>query len=191
MAEILIVNNGGQYVHRIWRSLREIGVASEIIQPGEAMGRVESDKPIGVILSGGPTSVYEDSLGLGKEILEIGVPILGICWGHQFIAHNLGGKVKLGDKGEYGFCEIEVDKEDDLLRGVPSRFQAWVSHRDEVIELPDGFIPLAHSDICRYEAAMNEKKKIYSVQFHPEVSHTEHGEKILGNFVSVCRENSK
>jgi len=186
MGKILIVDNGGQYVHRIWRSLREIGQDSEIIKPGNVNPRLKTDKPMGLILSGGPTSVYEDDLGLSKEILNVNIPILGICWGHQFIAHSLGGKVKYGDKGEYGYGEVIVDDEDVILKGMPKKFQAWVSHRDEVVELPPGFVRLAHSQTCGIEAMRHEKRRIFGVQFHPEVFHTQDGKLILKNFVGTC-----
>jgi GMP synthase (glutamine-hydrolysing) len=184
--KILIVDNGGQYVHRIWRSLREIGTESEIVPPAKILEKLKSDDPMGLILSGGPTSVYEDTLGQSKEILNTNIPILGICWGHQFIAHSLGGKVKYGDKGEYGYGEVFVDDEDTILMGMPKKFQAWVSHRDEVVELPQGFKSLAHSETCRIEAMRHEKKPIFGVQFHPEVFHTEDGKLILKNFIEVC-----
>jgi len=198
--KILIVDNGGQYVHRIWRSLREIGQESEIIKPETADARLktivsktqdpgpQTDNPIGLILSGGPTSVYEDDLGLSKELLNINIPILGICWGHQFIAHSLGGKVKYGDKGEYGHGEVFVDDEDTILKGMPKKFQAWVSHRDEVVALPAGFKRLAHSETCSIEAMCNEKARIFGVQFHPEVFHTQDGKLILKNFADVCHD---
>ncbi len=184
--KILIVDNGGQYVHRIWRSLREIGVESEIIKPADVNAKLKAEDPMGLILSGGPTSVYEDTLGLSKEILNINISILGICWGHQFIAHSLGGKVKYGERGEYGYGEVFVDDEDQILKGMPKKFQAWVSHRDEVVELPPEFVALAHSETCRVEAMRHKKSPIFGVQFHPEVFHTQDGKLILKNFIDVC-----
>ncbi len=186
MEKILIVDNGGQYVHRIWRSLREIGVESEIIRPASARDRLEAEKPAGLILSGGPTSVYEDDLGLSQELLDLTIPILGICWGHQFIAHSLGGKVRHGDRGEYGHSVVIVDDEDEILRGMPERFRAWVSHRDEVAALPPDFASLAHSESCGIEAMRHKKKPVFGVQFHPEVFHTQDGKIVLKNFTSIC-----
>jgi len=201
MGKILIVDNGGQYVHRIWRSLREIGTESEIVKPARVHEKLSSvigpqspenrrpktqDRIIGLILSGGPTSVYEDDLGLSKELLDLTIPTLGICWGHQFIAHAMGGKVKYGEMGEYGHSIVRVDDEDTLLKGMPKAFQAWVSHRDEVVELPPGFVPLAHSETCKIEAMRHKKRPIFGVQFHPEVFHTQGGKIILKNFVEVC-----
>jgi GMP synthase (glutamine-hydrolysing) len=184
--KILIVDNGGQYVHRIWRSLRELDVESEIVKPADVEAKLKTEDPMGLILSGGPTSVYEDNLGHSKEILNIKMPILGICWGHQFIAHSLGGKVKYGDKGEYGHSEITVDDEDQILKGMPEKFQAWVSHRDEVVELPPGFVSLAHSQTCKIEAMRHKTKPIFGVQFHPEVFHTQNGKLVLQNFIDAC-----
>ncbi len=184
--DILIVNNGGQYVHRIWRSLREIGVVSQMVPPSQVLETLKADKPKGLILSGGPTSVYEDNLGLSAALLSLDIPVLGICWGHQFIAHALGGKVQYGEKGEYGYSEIIVDEEDDILRGMPKKFQAWVSHRDEVVELPPDFISLAHSETCQIEAMRHRSLPIFGVQFHPEVFHTQNGKLVLKNFVGVC-----
>jgi GMP synthase (glutamine-hydrolysing) len=186
MGKILIVDNGGQYVHRIWRSLREIGNESEIVPPSQILNKLESEKPIGLILSGGPTSVYKDDLGLSKELLNLDIPILGICWGHQFIAHSLGGKVLYGDRGEYGHSTVIVDEEDTILKGMPKEFTAWVSHRDEVEGLPPDFISLAHSQICKIEAMVHKNKPIFGVQFHPEVFHTQDGKTVLKNFVDVC-----
>ncbi len=214
MGKVLIVDNGGQYVHRIWRSLREIGVESEIVRPEDVQVKLFSvpgiqssecpvlgpqspgdprpktqDRIIGLILSGGPTSVYEDDLGLSKELLNLTIPILGICWGHQFIAHSLGGKVKYGDKGEYGHSIVKVDEADAILKGMPAEFQAWVSHRDEVVEVPPGFKSLAHSDTCAIEAMRHKEKPVFGVQFHPEVFHTQDGKIVLKNFVEVCKDD--
>ncbi len=187
MTRILIVDNGGQYVHRIWRSLREIGMDSKMVKPVRVHEKLVSEKPAGIILSGGPTSVYDDDLGLSRELLERDLPVLGICWGHQFIAHAMGGRVKYGDRGEYGYSMIVVDDEDIILRGMPKSFQAWVSHRDEVVELPPGFVALAHSETCRIEAMRHKNRPIFGVQFHPEVFHTHGGKTILKNFVEVCK----
>jgi GMP synthase (glutamine-hydrolysing) len=186
MTEIIIADNGGQYVHRIWRSLRELGTTSKIIPPKDTVSGLESGVYGGIILSGGPTSVYEDDLGLSKKLFDFRLPILGICWGHQFIAQSLGGEVKYGDRGEYGYSEVVVEDEDEVLKGMPKRFQAWVSHRDEVVKLPPDFKALAHSDVCKIEAMRHIGEPIFGVQFHPEVFHTQNGKLILKNFVGVC-----
>lgn len=189
--KILIVDNGGQYVHRIWRSLRELGCDSEIVPPAAIKAKLKSEKPAGLILSGGPTSVYEDTLGLSGDLFSLDIPILGICWGHQFIAHSLGGKVQYGEKGEYGHSVVTVDDEDLILKGMPRSFQAWVSHRDEVVKLPPGFEALAHSETCKIEAMRHKTRAIFGVQFHPEVFHTENGKIILKNFVEACGQRTR
>ena len=185
--DIVIINNGGQYVHRIWRSLRELDVGSEIMPNKETVDEVLSREPNGLIFSGGPWSVYKDDLGKMNEFVKIDLPILGICLGHQFLAQYFGGKVESGDKGEYGFGEIIVDKEDLILKSMPKKFQAWISHRDEVTVLPKGFEALAHSEICKYEAMKHEEKPIFGVQFHPEVFHTQNGKIILKNFIEIAQ----
>lgn len=187
MDKIVIVNNGGQYVHRIWRSLRELEYESVMVPAAEAKDKIHNDMPSAIILSGGPTSVYDNDLGLSGELLDLSIPILGICWGHQFIAHYLGGKVKSGEMGEYGYSKIMVDDEDTILKGMGSEFQAWVSHRDEVIKLPLGFKALAHSESCKFEAMRHEKKDIFGVQFHPEVFHTQNGKVVLKNFAELSK----
>ncbi|MBN2517520.1 MAG: GMP synthase subunit A [Candidatus Altiarchaeota archaeon] len=184
---IVIINNGGQYVHRIWRSLRELEVGSEIVPNTASVDEVMSKNPKGIILSGGPWSVYKDNLGNIEDFIRIDLPILGICLGHQVIAQYFGGKVESGLRGEYGFGEIMVDEEDEILKGMPKKFQAWISHRDEVTILPKGFRALAHSGICNYEAMRHEKKPIFGVQFHPEVFHTQNGKLILKNFVDTAK----
>lgn len=185
--DIVIINNGGQYVHRIWRSLREIGVDSEMIPNKATVDDVLTREPKGLIFSGGPWSVYKDDLGNLDKFVKIDLPILGICLGHQFLAQYFGGKVESGDKGEYGFGEIMVDNEDQILKGMPKKFQAWISHRDEITALPRRFKALAHSEICEYEAMRHEEKPIFGVQFHPEVFHTQNGKLILKNFIEIAQ----
>lgn len=189
---IIIIDNGSQYTHLIKRNCRDLGFDSEIVSGRKALSEVKNlvKNAERVILSGGPSSVYGGSNGLGEDVLkklainnELRQPILGICFGHQLIAHVLGGKVEKGPSAEYGITKIHVDEEDVLFSGVQKEFNAWASHYDEVKALPEGFITLAHSDICRFEAMRHARKPIFSVQFHPEVWHTEHGEKILGNFL--------
>lgn len=180
---ILIVNNGGQYVHRIHRSLRYLGVPSKIvpntISPGDIGEEVK-----GIIISGGPD--LEGASGCIDIILNAEVPILGICLGHQLICKAFGGVVGKAHKEEYAYTRIYVKEEDDLFRGIPREFTAWASHRDEVKVPPKDFKVLAYSDICEVEAMKHVSKPIYGVQFHPEVSHTEYGPEILKNFCKVC-----
>ncbi|ADG13813.1 GMP synthase, small subunit [Methanocaldococcus infernus ME] len=181
---IYILNNGGQYVHRIYRSLRYLNVPSKIVPNTVKLEELEDVK--GIIVSGGP------DIEKGKNCIEIikkaEVPILGICLGHQLIALAFGGEVGRAEAEEYALTEIYVDEENDLFKGIPKKFKAWASHKDEVKKVPKGFKVLAHSDICKVEAMKHEEKKIYGVQFHPEVAHTEYGSEILKNFCRVCYE---
>ena len=191
---ILIIDNGSQYTHLIKRSCRDLGFDSEIIGSKKKISEVKNlvKNAEKIILSGGPSSVYSNNNGLGEAIIkklavngELSQPILGVCFGHQLIAHLLGGKVEKGASAEYGVTKIHVDENDVLLAGLPTEFNAWASHYDEVKELPKDFVVLAHSDICKFEAMKHATKPIFSVQFHPEVWHTEHGERILENFLRV------
>lgn len=187
--KIFVLDLKGQYKHLIWRTLRDLGVESRIVANSVDLDDLDCD---GLVLSGGPFSAYADikdfsKMGNTEKIIkEFSGPILGICLGHQAIGHVLGGKVSKGKKGEYGYSEIIVDQEDDILRGI-KRIKAWVSHFDEVREVPEDFTVLAHSDICNVEAMKSEKRPVYGVQFHPEVSHTERGEEIFKNFIDIVR----
>ena len=189
---ILIINNHGQYVHRIWRSMNYLNAESEIIPNTTDIPEIEAKNPSGIILSGGPYSVYEDSNKLGNcnEILKFclnsKIPVLGICLGHQVIVQFFGGKVERGSAAEYAQTEITIEKENDLFKNIEKKLIAWTSHKDEVTELPVDFECLASSGICKFEAVKHKKKKIYGVQFHPEVNHTPGGEEILKNFLGVC-----
>ncbi len=191
---IIIIDNGSQYTHLIKRNMRDLGKKAEII-PNKSTSLLEVAKkePQAIILSGGPSSVTGGENYVSEQIVNwiwkgdsswSNTPLLGLCWGHQLIVHTLGGKVGKGSSAEYGLGKIFVDDEDLLFRGIPKEFTAWVSHFDEVKELPEGFVSLAHSDTCKTEAMRHKERKIFGCQFHPEVWHTEHGEKILENFLS-------
>ena len=191
---ILIVDNGSQYTHLIKRNCRELGREAEIIYAKADYSIVEEMMKTGIeriIISGGPKSVYEEEPNIGTKICEkarddeIRLPLLGICYGHQMIAHVFGGKVEKGKSAEYGVGEIEVDSEDALFKGVPKKFKAWVSHYDLVSEVPQGFVSLAHSETCAVEAMRHSERNVFGVQFHPEVWHTENGEQILRNFLEI------
>ncbi|ACX72121.1 GMP synthase, small subunit [Methanocaldococcus vulcanius M7] len=182
---IVILDNGGQYVHRIHRSLKYLGVPSKIIPNTTPLTEIESNEDIkGIILSGGP------NIEKAKQCIDIALnaklPILGICLGHQIIALAYGGEIGRAEAEEYALTEIYVDEEDDLFKNVPKKFKAWASHKDEVKKIPKNFKILAHSDICKVEAMKHMSKSIYGVQFHPEVAHTEYGSEILKNFCKVC-----
>ncbi|MEM3422397.1 MAG: glutamine-hydrolyzing GMP synthase [Candidatus Bilamarchaeaceae archaeon] len=192
--KIVIIDNGSQYTHLIKRGYRDLGHAPEIINTKIRYSEVEEvvRSADAVILSGGPNSVYlEKEETLSRTIVskirdgELKKPLLGICYGHQMIGYVWGAPVAKGQSAEYGVCEIFVDEENTLFSGLPKKFKAWVSHYDEVKEIPKGFRVLAHSSNCKIEAMANEEKKVYGVQFHPEVWHTENGEKILQNFLKI------
>jgi len=188
---IIIMDNGGQYVHRIWRTLRYLGVEAKIIPNTTPLEEIKAMKPKGIIFSGGPDI---EKTGNCSAILEhyeeFNVPILGICLGHQLIAKHFGGKVGRGEKAEYSLVEVEILKENDIFRGLPKRLKVWESHMDEVKELPEGFKLLARSETCPIEAMKHESLPIYGVQFHPEVFHTERGPDIYRNFAELCGELS-
>ena len=184
---IVIMDNGGQYVHRIWRTLRYLGVDAKIIPNTTPLEEIKALDPKGIIFSGGPDI---EKTGNCKAILEhydeFNVPILGICLGHQLIAKHFGGKVGRGEKAEYSLVEIEIVEENDLFKGFPRRLRVWESHMDEVKALPLGFELLARSETCPVEAMKHEKLPIYGVQFHPEVAHTERGADVYSNFARLC-----
>jgi len=185
---ILVVDYGGQYVHRIWRTLKYLGAASEIAPKTESAESLLAKSPEAFILSGGPASVSGGTdFGPSQAILDSGVPVLGICFGHQLIAHLFGGEVKEGEVGEYAEVEIEVLEENDLFKGLPKTLKVWASHRDEVASVPEELTILAKSSTCPAEALKHKTKPVYGVQFHPEVEHTPEGPKILKNFLEVSK----
>lgn len=181
---VLIIDFGAQYCQLIARRVREFGVYSRIAVPARALFTFDSVKPDAVILSGGPASVYDDDAPeLPHEILERGVPVLGICYGLQWMVRELGGTVEPVDDGrEYGRTEIAVEG-GDLMAGVPNGNVVWMSHGDNVSVLPDGFSAVASSEPCPVAAAAAPDRGFYGLQFHPEVSHTQRGTEILRNFV--------
>ena len=184
---IIIMDNYGQYVHRIWRTLRYLGVEAKIIPNTTPLEEIKAMKPNGIIFSGGPDI---ERTGNCEAILErydeFNVPILGICLGHQLIARHFGGKVGRGEKAEYSLVEVEILEEDDIFKGLPKRLKVWESHMDEVKSLPGSFELLARSDFCPIEAMRHRELPIYGVQFHPEVAHTERGSEIYKNFAELC-----
>src|SRR5690606_567430 len=159
---------------------------SEVLPFDTSLAEILSRKPSGIILSGGPSSVnIENARLVDRQLFENNIPVLGICYGMQLITHLLGGKVKKGDKGEYGKAKLEILKGNALLLGISRYSTVWMSHFDEVQELPAGFVTNAVSDVI--SAISNESQKIYGVQFHPEVSHTEEGARMIENFVfGIC-----
>ena len=187
-SKILILDFGSQYTQLIARRLREKHVYCEIHPFNVPLERIRAFNPKGIILSGGPASVYmEGAPKVSKEVLTIGVPVLGICYGMQLITHLLGGEVARAEKHEYGRAEIRVLKGEDLFFGLPERFTVWMSHGDRVLKLPEGFEPIAETDNAPYAAIRDKSGRLFGVQFHPEVKHTQYGDRILENFaVRIC-----
>lgn len=182
---IVILDFGGQYAHLIARRVRECGAFSQILPPETPATALK--EAAGIILSGGPQSVYDKgSPQADTDILELGIPVLGICYGHHWIAHVSGGEVKPGKIKEYGHTEIRVATPGPLFAGLPPQFVVWMSHGDEVATLPDGFVVSASSETCAHAALSNESKNIYTVQFHLEVVHSQFGTDILQKFVTLC-----
>ncbi len=182
---ILILDFGSQYTQLIGRRIRELSVYCEIVPFFSAMEKIRSSRPSGVILSGGPDSVCRSgSPSLPPEFFDIGLPVLGICYGLQLISQNLGGRVVPGgDRREFGKATVEVRVPDTLFTGLPAQFQGWMSHGDRVEQLPPGFQILAQSSNM-IAAAADEERRIWGLQFHPEVIHTHHGTRILENFIT-------
>lgn len=183
--QITVLDTGGQYTHLIARRIRELGVYADVEPSDTPLERLQSRK--GVVISGGPASVYEPGCpDVDPRILASGVPVLGICYGHQLIARHLGGTVAKGDRGEYGIAQVTVTADDPLLAGV-SQSQIWMSHRDAVIAPPPGFRVTAASGVSGIAAMAGADSKIFGLQFHPEVVHTHAGTRILKNFVfGIC-----
>lgn len=184
---IIILDFGSQYNQLIARRVRDLGVYSEVLPFDTPLDEILERKPVGIILSGGPSSVnVPDACLVDKALFEAGVPVLGICYGMQLTAHLLGGKVKKGEKGEYGKANFEILKTNSVLEGISETSTVWMSHFDEVETPPEGFEISGKSGVIA--AMANEKQKIYTLQFHPEVSHTEEGEKMIENFIfKVCK----
>jgi len=186
---IIILDFGSQYSQLIARRIRELGVYSEILPYHVSLDEIKNHRPKGIILSGGPSSVNsKDAKLIDPEIYRLGIPVLGICYGMQLTAHLLGGEVSEGEIGEYGRSVFyKTNHESLLMHGVPEKSTVWMSHFDEVRRLPAGFESLGHTDSC-IAGMENSGKRIYALQFHPEVSHTEYGNRILKNFVfDICR----
>ncbi len=185
---ILVVDLGAQYAQLIARRVREANVWSEIAPPSEALARARKMNLGGVILSGGPASVYAaDAPHVPREILELGVPVLGICYGLQWMVRELGGRVEPADKREFGRTSIEILRAQALLDGIDGHTVVWMSHGDSVSALPAGFEVYASSDACPYAAVGDARRGFFGVQFHPEVSHTLRGRELIGNFVwRIC-----
>jgi GMP synthase (glutamine-hydrolysing) len=186
--EVVVLDYGGQYSQLIARRIRDCGVFSELLPHHVSVEEVRRRKPRGIVLSGGPASVYaEGAPRLERELLELGVPVMGICYGMQLLVHELGGRVEQAEVGEFGRSDLKVSEPGVLLAGMPSEQTCWMSHRDTVFEAPAGFTALASSTASPVAAVEDTQRGVYGIQFHPEVVHTPYGQEILTRFLSeVC-----
>lgn len=186
---IAILDFGSQYSKIIARKIREFNVYCEVVPHTISLNEINEKKFKGIILSGGPHSVFnQNSPKCSEDIINSSIPILGICYGMQLIAQLLGGEVNAGTSQEYGSANLLIDNNFDLFEGLWLEMSIWMSHGDSVIRMPEGFQRIGHTNSCSIAAMANSDKKIYGVQFHPEVSHTPKGKEILYNFVcNICR----
>ncbi|MGC9292420.1 MAG: glutamine-hydrolyzing GMP synthase [Acidobacteriaceae bacterium] len=185
---IVILDFGSQYTQLIARRIREQNVYSVVLPCTATLGQMEAANPAGIILSGGPSSVYDaDAPAADVRLLSLGSPMLGICYGMQFITHHLGGKVRPALRREYGHAEVETMAQTPLFEGVPQHLHVWMSHGDEVLELPQGFSLAAKTENA-VAGIFDEKRRIWALQFHPEVHHTRQGTELLRNFLfRICK----
>lgn len=183
---IIIVDFGGQYNQLIARRVRENNVYSEVVPFSKAVDVIKEKRPKGIIFTGGPASVYEEGApAIDREVFELGIPVLGICYGAQLMAYTLGGEVYHPEHREYG--KIPVNADGGWMSGVFSEGICWMSHTDQISKLPEGFVATAHSTTCPVAAMENAEKHLYAVQFHPEVNHTEFGKELLHSFLfDIC-----
>ncbi len=185
---IAVIDFGSQYNQLIARRVRDFNVYCQIVSPEIDIGKIRQLNPEGIILSGGPASIYEkNSPKVSEKIFELGIPVLGICYGMQFMMHALGGEVKKAEKREYGFAELDIDNPGPILEKLPPQTSCWMSHGDSIISLPKGFEPGASTQNTRFAAAFDRDRRFFGLQFHPEVEHTPMGNQILKNFIfDIC-----
>ena len=186
---VIVIDFGGQYNQLVARRVRECNVYCEIYSYKTDLEKIKAMNPKGIILTGGPNSCYEaDSPTYQKELFELGIPVLGLCYGAQLMMHVLGGKVEKADVSEYGKTELLIDKKDSkIFKNVSDKTICWMSHTDYISQAAPGFEIAAHTADCPVATAQNEEKKLYAIQFHPEVLHTVEGSKMLYNFVrNIC-----
>jgi GMP synthase (glutamine-hydrolysing) len=184
--QVTVLDAGGQYCHLIARKVRDLGIYAEVAPSETSVSSLPGRRAI--IISGGPASVYDPaSPTIDPALLTSGVPVLGICYGQQLIAHSLGGQVRKGERGEYGLAQLDILQSDTILKGIEGRQQVWMSHRDQVASVPDDFEVLASTETCAIAAISSPSRRLFAVQFHPEVAHTPCGMTILKNFLfGVC-----
>jgi GMP synthase (glutamine-hydrolysing) len=185
---ILIIDFGSQYNQLIARRVREHHVYCQIEPPSLSISAIKALQPEGIILSGGPASIYSSGAPrVDKDIFGLGIPILGICYGLQYMVDSLGGKVIGSSKREYGFAELQIKQQNGIFSGVNKKTQCWMSHGDSIGQLPEGFSITASTENTTVAAAQNVKRHFYGLQFHPEVVHTQSGKKMLANFLfNIC-----
>lgn len=186
---ILIIDFGSQYNQLIARRVRECHVYCQIAPPSISPEEIRRLQPEGIILSGGPSSIYEkNSPKTDSGLFDLGIPVLGICYGMQFMVHELGGVVEQAKKREYGFAELNIEDPSGLLQGVPSPTPCWMSHGDSIVDLPPGFQAAAATENTPIAAASDPERQLYGLQFHPEVEHTPRGKIMIRNFLfNICR----
>eukprot|EP00658_Telonema_sp_P-2_P033371 TRINITY_DN24508_c0_g1_i1.p1 TRINITY_DN24508_c0_g1~~TRINITY_DN24508_c0_g1_i1.p1 ORF type:complete len:286 (-),score=101.68 TRINITY_DN24508_c0_g1_i1:7-864(-) len=185
--KIYIVDFGGQYAHLLAQRIRKVGQVFTDIVSTNTPAEFFTKDAAAIVLSGGPQSVFDqDSVSIDPQIFELGIPMLCICYGHQLLCQTLGGAVEEGVKGEYGRAQLQtIDHSSPLLAGVDDGSRIWMSHRDEVSALPPGFSTIASTDTCSFAAVSDVSRQLYGLQFHPEVVHSEQGERMLSNFVDI------
>jgi len=185
---IVVLDFGAQYSQLIARRIREQKVFSVVLPCTASVDEIRSYSPVGIVLSGGPSSVYDqDAPAADDRIFTLGLPVLGICYGLQLMAHKLGGKVRAADKREYGHTVVQVLNGSPLFQELPAEMSVWMSHGDEALELPPGFTLVARTQNAAVAAIEDAERNLYAVQFHPEVHHTRHGTEILKNFIfGIC-----
>jgi GMP synthase (glutamine-hydrolysing) len=186
--KVPVIDNGGQWTHREWRVLRDLGADTRIVPNTTPLEALDAD---GVVLSGGALSLEGTDTPLGAVggwIDRVEVPVLAICVGHQFLARHFGGRLSRSASPEFGSVDLTVDRPDHLLfRTLPTSLRVWASHNDQVVEPPPTWSVLAHSAACPVEAMSHPTRPIWGVQFHPEVEHTQGGSEIFRHFLEACR----
>lgn len=183
---ILVINNKGQYNHRIARSLQYLKIPVKLVSNTLSIEEIEAENPIGLILGGGPSI---EGAGLSEEYIKhFNLPILGICLGHQLIAKAYGGEVTTSDTESYAQVKIDIKNDENLFKGLAPEIDVWSSHKDEVKTIPEKFEILASSKLCDVESFKHKDKDVYGIQFHPEVHHTPKGEVIFNNFYKICKD---
>lgn len=192
---IILIDFGGQTAHLISRRIKEFGVECKIITPEGSLEKIKQLKPKGIIFSGGPDDVFDKNAPtVEADVFKLGLPILGICYGHQLIGYLLDGEVVTGTKKEFGPAQLELNEKakfSKLLKGVSEKSAIWMNHGNEVVKVPNGFVSLGKSETTPHAIMADEKRKIYGIQFHPEMVHTQFGNQILENFLALSGETAK